>query len=96
MSGLTSYAHSVAQNTYHLQWCTKYRDDRFRSKWRRNLCIGALYSVANRYGIRIIAVRVLPEHVHMFVELKPSMSPSKAVALLKGYSSFMVRSVSLT
>ena len=91
MEGVRHYAHTLAQNLYHLEWCTKYRDDRFKSEWRRNLCIGALYSVANRYKIRIHQVRVLPEHVHMFVELRPSMSPSRAAALLKGYSSFLVR-----
>ena len=91
MDQLKSYAHGVAQNTYHLVWCTKYRDERFRSKWRRQTCEAALYVAANKWGIRIIALRVLPDHVHVFVELKPSMSPSKAVALLKGISSRVVR-----
>lgn len=91
MEGVRSYAHGLAQNLYHLEWCTKYRDTRFKSVYRRKICEGALHVAALRWGIRIHALRVLPEHVHVFVELKPSMSPSKAVNLLKGISSRIVR-----
>lgn len=91
MEGVRSYAHGLAQNLYHLEWVTKYRDDRFRNSYRRKVCEGALRIAALRWGIRIHALRVLPDHVHIFVELKPSMSPSKAVNLLKGISSRIIR-----
>jgi putative transposase len=91
MQELTHYAHSVAQTTYHLEWATKYRDDRFGSVYRRNLCECYLKLTARRHGIKVIAIRVLPEHVHMFVELRPSMSPSKALMLLKGVTSRMLK-----
>src|SRR3989344_6059849 len=88
---LNHYAHSVAQNLYHLEWATKYRDERFRSDFRRQICVAALRFAARKWSIKIHALRVLPEHVHIFVELRPAMSPSKAVALLKGISSRIVR-----
>jgi len=91
MEGVRSYAHSLAQNLYHLEWATKYRDERFKSFYRRKICEGALRFAALKWGIRILALRVLPEHVHAFVELRPAMSPSKAVALLKGISSRIIR-----
>jgi putative transposase len=91
MKELRHYAHCVGQNTYHLQWTTKYRDDRFRTTYRRKLCEGAIKIAAFNHGIRIIALRVLKEHVHMFAELKPSMSPSKAMQLIKGISSRIIR-----
>jgi len=91
MQELKHYAHSVAQNTYHFQWTTKYRDDRFRSFYRRRLCEGAIRLAAHNHGIRIVALRVLVDHVHAFVEFPPAMSPSKAMGLLKGISSRIVR-----
>lgn len=91
MKELTHYAHCVSQNTYHIEWATKYRDDRFRSFYRRSLCEAAIRQAASRHEIRIITLRVLVEHVHIFVELHPVMSPSRAVMLLKGISSRLVR-----
>jgi putative transposase len=91
MAELQHLAHCVVQNLYHLEWATKYRDDRFRSEYRRNLCDAAIRRAAHRHGMRILALRVLFEHVHCFVEIKPSMAPSKAVMILKGYSSYILR-----
>jgi putative transposase len=91
MGELTHYAHCVSENLYHLEWATKYRDDRFRSFFRRSLCEASIRQAASRHGIRVIALRVLVEHVHVFVELCPAMSPSRAVMLLKGYSSWLIR-----
>ena len=91
MAELRHLAHGVVQNLYHLEWATKYRDICFQSTYRRRICEGAIRFAAYKWHIQILALRVLPEHVHCFVELNPSMSPSKAVALLKGISSRMLR-----
>jgi putative transposase len=91
MAELKHYRHGISQNTHHLQWCTKYRDTRFQSTYRRKICEGAINLAAVRHGIRIVVLRVLPDHVHAFVELKPSMAPTKALNLLKGISSRILR-----
>ena len=88
---LRQYAHAKGQNVYHLIWCTKYRLPLFKIFRARKVCEGLLRIIAQRYGMIIKALRVLADHVHAFVELKPSMSPSKAVALLKGISSRSIR-----
>ncbi len=50
-------------------------------------CEIALKSAAERHGITIKELGVMPDHVHMIVFLPPEMSVSKAINLLKGSSS---------
>ncbi len=81
-------AHSVGVNEMHLQWCTKYRHSTLRKESHYLDCETVIRSVAQRHGIRIIELGVMPDHVHAVVALPPDMSPSHAVGLLKGASSY--------
>ena len=44
--------------------------------------------VAYREGCKIYELHVAVDHIHLFVELPPTMSISKALQLFKGYSAF--------
>jgi len=58
-------------------------------KWENMKLVEACIRwAAHRHGIRIIAIRVLPEHVHMVVLLPKGMNEEKAVQLLKGASAW--------
>ena len=69
---------------YHLVWIPKYR---------RSFLVGEiaerlkqiLKEIARDYHIRIIAMEVMPDHVHMLVEAPPKYAPAKIVQLFKGY-----------
>ncbi len=89
--GLVVHAHKVGTNVHHLEWCTKYRYKLLRQEKYKNLCEGFIREVAARHGIGIRAIGVQPEHVHISAELPPSMSQSKALQLLKGGSSYLMR-----
>ena len=80
--------HSVGQNSYHLIWKPKWAKDPFKFVPLRNLCTAALRKAANRHGMTILELEVMPDHVHCFVEIPPSMSVSTTLQLLKGYSSY--------
>lgn len=45
--------------------------------------------VENRW--RIIALEIMPDHVHLFVNAKPSDDPSKIIRLIKGRASSILR-----
>ena len=85
---LVSGSHSVGQNLYHLEWCPKYRYNMFRGKKNKKLCEDILHEVAERHNILMIELSVMPDHIHTFVQLPPTMSVSKALQLLKGGSSY--------
>ena len=47
-----------------------------------------LRSIAAEKGMKVDELAVMPDHVHVVVRVKPSMSLSKATQLLKGRSSY--------
>ena len=83
---LVSGSHSIGQNLYHLEWCPKYRYNMFKREENKNLCETILREVATRHKIDITELSVMPDHIHMVVELPTTMSISKAFQLLKGAS----------
>jgi putative transposase len=83
---LVSGSHSIGQNLYHLEWCPKYRYNMFRREDNKKLCETILRKVATRHKIGVIELSVMPDHIHMVVELPTTMSISQAFHLLKGAS----------
>ena len=85
-----SGAHSRYNLKYHLVWITKYR---------RSFLVGELAlrlhhilsDIANEFGFKIIAHEVMPDHVHVLIEAKPTDAPMKIVQILKGNSSSRMR-----
>jgi putative transposase len=84
---LVSSSHSIGQNLYHLEWCPKYRYNMFKREGNKKLCETILHEVATRHKINIAELSVMPDHIHMVVELPTTMSLSQAFHLLKGASS---------
>ena len=84
---LVSGSHSIGQCLYHLEWCPKYRYHMFKKEENKKLCENILHETAQRHGITIVELCVMPDHLHMIVELPPTMSVSRVFHLLKGASS---------
>ena len=82
-----AYAHSIGWSIWHFEWVTKYRYKVFMDSDLQILCGIAFEECNRRYNLRIEDYDIQPDHVHLLVYLKPTMSPSKAVGLIKGYSS---------
>jgi putative transposase len=60
----------------------------FRGKGNKKLCEDILHEVAERHNMGIVELSVMPDHVHIVVQLPPTMSVSQALHLLKGASSY--------
>ena len=82
--------HSVGQNSFHFVWKPKYCWDPFKFLPVKNCCEAAIRKSCRRHGMKLIELEVMSDHVHCFVNLHPSMSVSKALQLLKGFSSKML------
>ena len=75
---------------YHLIWCPKYR---------RRVLVGdvesrlkeLLYEKAEEIGVSIARLKVMPDHVHLFVKTKPVNAPHYVVQQFKGYTSRFLR-----
>ena len=60
----------------------------FRKSKNALLCRAAIESVAKRHNIEIKELSVVPDHVHVVVQIPPAMSQSEAIRILKGGSSY--------
>ena len=75
---------------YHVVWCPKYRrkvlvdgvDERLKE---------IAQAVAEEMSFEIIEMEVMPDHVHMLVEVDPQLGIHKAVKRIKGRSSHDLR-----
>jgi len=85
-----SASHSRYSLQYHLVWIPKYR---------RSFLVGEiadrlkqiLKEIAFDYRINIIAMEVMPDHVHMLIEAPPKYAPAKLAQIFKGISSRRMR-----
>lgn len=81
----------------HTKWNCKYHIV-FAPKFRRKIIYGQLYKdIANilstlckRKGVNIVQAEMCRDHVHMLVEIPPSMSVSSFVGYLKGKNTLMI------
>ena len=81
----------------HTKWNCKYHIV-FAPKFRRRIAYGRLkQDIANilsmlckRKGVRIVEAEICPDHVHMLVEIPPSISVSSFMGYLKGKSTLMI------
>jgi putative transposase len=64
----------------------KYNVSVFRHPWVRQVSEGAFKEVAEKHGITLHEMKVMPDHIHMFVGLPTQLSISKAFQLIKGGS----------
>ena len=81
--------HSVGDSIWHMEWCPKYRYQMFSKFKYKSLAAGCIRKAAKEHNIEIIELSVMPEHLHTVVKIPLTMTPSKALQLLKGRSSYL-------
>lgn len=88
VKGFNYHCHGVGQNAFHLIWKLKYAKDPFKFPIVRKHCEQFLREIAKAHNIKIFELRVIHDHVHLFVGLPPKMSVAKALQLFKGGSAY--------
>ena len=81
------YSHSVGIMMLHLEWKPKYAYKMFKKEEQKNLMSACIRRAASLHQIKIIALSVMPEHIHCEVQVSLNMAASMALQLLKGLSS---------
>lgn len=79
--------HSVGINSFHFEWCPKYRLDVLGGRFIHPVIEQSIRETAHLYGMQIMALEVADDHIHLFVNLPPHISVSFAFQLFKGRSS---------
>jgi putative transposase len=83
-------AHTTHRHMYHIVWLPKYRkkvlDDEVKTRVEE-----ILREVAITNGWEIQELNIQIDHVHLMIQIPPSISVSDAVQFLKGKSSREVR-----
>ena len=81
------HKHGIGWTICHMQWVTKYRYKVFNDSKLKNLCTILLHESAKRHNFELEEVEVQPDHIHVLAKLRPSLSPSRAINIMKGYTS---------
>ncbi len=83
--------HSTYQLQYHIVWGTKYRYQFIKPYVKQEL-LSSLYATVKKYPtLHIESVNTDQDHIHLQMEIAPSVSLSDAVKALKQASSFHLR-----
>ena len=88
---LKVFNHGVGQNSYHFVWCPRFRHKIFQHKELQFACEKVLQAICYKHNFEIFELEVGVDHIHLFVDVTPKVSISKAFQLLKGMSSRILR-----
>jgi putative transposase len=83
-------AHTTHRLKYHLVWTPKYRRRVLQGEVAARIK-GLFYNCVEINQWYLEELEVMPDHIHMLIQLPPSLSVSKVVQLLKGGSSKVIR-----
>jgi len=75
---------------YHVVWCPKYRRKVLTGTIEARLK-EVLIETSNSIKIDIIEMEIMPDRVHLLLEVDPQYGIHKAIKHLKGRSSFVLR-----
>ena len=90
LEGYKSNLNVVYSSKYHVVWTPKYR----RSVLIGDIaarCESVIRQVAEKYKAEVIALEIMPDHVHVLVEIDPQFGIHRLVKNMKGVSSHTLR-----
>ena len=75
--------------SYHIVWCPKFRKKILTGKVK-TFVEDQLETIAQTKGYNILEARVMPDHIHLFIEANPFDSPTNIVKIFKGVTSLRI------
>jgi len=89
----TPYVHkntSVSLLRYHFVFCPRYRRKVLVNAVEQRLR-ELLELKTTELGWKIVALEIMPDHVHLFLGTDPDVSPTQVMHAIKGYTSRVLR-----
>ena len=90
LEGYKSNNNVVYSSKYHVVFTPKYRRSVLVGDIGKR-CEAVIRQVAEKYSAEIIAIEIMPDHVHVLVEVDPQFGIHRLVKNLKGVSSHTLR-----
>ncbi len=81
-----SFSHCHGESSFHIVFSPKYRHDIFGKDEIKTCCEKIFKEVTSKEGFDIRALKVMADHIHLFVSIPPKFSVSETVHQFKGYS----------
>jgi putative transposase len=81
---------SVSLINYHLIWCPKRRRRVLVNAVQVRLD-GRIREVAAELDCTVLALEIMPDHLHLFLSAPPTLAPNQIVRRIKGRSSRVLR-----
>ena len=92
IASVRTSAHSKHNINYHIVWIPKYRKMVLRGRVNRILR-EIIEGNCQDLNLELLALEIMPDHIHLFVGAKPTHTPYKIVKQLKGNTSIQLRRV---
>lgn len=81
---------SVSTLTFHFVWCPKFRRKVLVGRVEKALR-ALIEAKAAELHCEIVALEVMPDHVHLFLKAPPTLAPQHIANQMKGYTSHELR-----
>lgn len=75
---------AVYNINYHLVWCPKYRKPILEKPEIKQFLEDQIRTIAATKGFEVLALEIMPDHLHLFVSTTPFNSPTEIVKVFKG------------
>ncbi len=82
--------HSVTLINYHFVFCPKRRKKVLTGEIAHRLQ-GIIFELCTENNWRLIALEIMPDHVHLFLNTDPTFAPSVIIKRIKGRASHHLR-----
>lgn len=81
---------SVSLINYHFVWTPRRRRKVLKGDVETRLK-ELIAETAEKLDCEVLAIEVMPDHVHLFLNCHPSIAPDQVIFRIKGYSSRVLR-----
>jgi putative transposase len=81
---------SIHNLGYHIIWCTKYRRNLLTEEIQIKLKELIKFK-CDELDIELCTIETMPDHVHIFIKSKPTLSPHYILRQIKGFTSRKLR-----
>lgn len=76
---------AVYNINYHIVWCPKYRKPILVGKIK-TFVEEQIHTISDTKNWKILELKIMPDHIHLFISAPPSESPMGIIKILKGVS----------
>lgn len=90
MVEIKSTRHAKFQIAYHFVWIPKYRNSILNNDIKAELN-SIIHGIAKQFNFEILALEIMPDHIHLFLSASPKYSPAEIIKIVKGTTARKLR-----